>query len=184
MPDETAEPVVLGIDASLTSTGLCLQGMPDGIHFRVTPDRKLKGNKRLVGITKDLGDMLTTCRYYGLEPSLVVLEDLPTHAKSAGLTGRAQGVVRSVLADHELAFAAVPPATLKKVATGSGRADKGDMEAQVPPWVRELVRNDFKSAQVNDLVDAFWLAEVAKQYLGLGNHLAEPGALPELKLEE
>lgn len=183
MPGES-EPVVIGIDPSLTSTGICAQGLPGDLHFRVTPAKGIKGAKRLSSIAGALEQMLTVCNYYGLQPSLVAIEDLPKHAHSAGLTGQAQGVIRAVLADYEAPFTALAPATLKKVATGSGRADKEAMEVNTPPWLRERLRSEFKAASVNDLVDAWWLSECAKQYLGMGNHLAEPSALPELRLEQ
>lgn len=58
------------------------------------------------------------------------IEDLPRNAMSAGQTGQAQGVLRLAVrglphSDNDLH--SVAPSTLKKFATGNGRADKAAM---------------------------------------------------------
>ena len=107
---------VLGLDLSLTATGVCL---PDGTTFTIKT-KTADGDKRLI-IIED------TITRIAPGTSLAVIEDLPTHAKSAGITGMVHGVVRAALVRSNVPAAFVVPATLKAYAAGSGSADKAAM---------------------------------------------------------
>ncbi|MDS2171588.1 crossover junction endodeoxyribonuclease RuvC [Nesterenkonia sp. CL21] len=158
---------VMGLDLSLTSTGVAVVDWEDAMTMAWTLplDRKVKGDYRLVHLSKDLEGLLRQW-----EPALVVLEDLPTHAKSAGLTGRAQGVAREVLRRLDVPYMSTSPATLKKSATGSGRADKQGMREAAEMQsarARSILSN-------SDEVDAYWLAQMGLEYIGLENSLIYP----------
>lgn len=60
-----------------------------------------------------------------------------------------------------IAFKEVPPTTLKKFATGSGRADKQDMIDALPEDVRTrfLEAGYKKSTGLADLADAYWIGK-------------------------
>lgn len=168
----------LGVDPSVTATGVAVES--EGFSFRHTSplkSKKLKGDHRLVGIYDELTYTIGWAHLMGFPVALAVLEDLPTHAKSAGLTGRAQGAVRMALSEAGVPYTSIPPATLKMVATGKGNADKAGMRAALPESHSELLKDD-------NQVDAFWLAEIAKHYLGEpAPLLIKPEGLPPLKIE-
>ena len=58
----------------------------------------------------------------------------------------------------------VPPTTLKKFATGSGKADKNEMIAALPVDVREHfnAQGYKKTTGLTDVADAYWLSTYAK----------------------
>lgn len=142
---------VIGIDPSLTSTGLC------HVDGDTTTIKGSTGDERLADIYTDV---YTAC-YGGVD--LAVVEDLPTHAHGAGKTGMAQGVVRYALIYASTRYVIVPAATVKKFATGKGNATKPDMRMALYQRAGLDIRDD-------NQVDAWWLRQ-------LGLHLlarAEP----------
>lgn len=146
-PETPATPVaagprplqVLGLDLSITATGVCL---PDGTTQTIATQQKT-GDGRL----KAIEHAITEATF---EVDFAVIEDLPTHAKSAGITGMVHGVARLVLLRYGIPYAVVTPATLKAYATGKGNADKTAMA------IAALKRTGREFADDNQ-VDAFWL---------------------------
>ncbi len=140
---------VLGLDLSITSTGICY---PDGSTLTV-PTRTEQGDLRLLHIAE------AVCFAIGAGVDLAVLEDLPTHAHAAGITGMVHGVVRSELLQAGVPYALVTPATLKAYATGKGTADKTLMAMSA-----------FKRAGVefadDNRCDAWWLRTAGLDWLG------------------
>ena len=124
----TCTGVYLGIDPSLTGTGLAVVGVDDSnqelfysVHTVKTAG--LSETERLERIYNALGAYMPPVRG-------TCMEDLPRNAMSAGQTGQAQGVLRLAvrsLPHSNNDFHTVAPSTLKKFATGNGRADKGAM---------------------------------------------------------
>jgi Holliday junction resolvasome RuvABC endonuclease subunit len=110
---------VLGLDLSLTATGICLA---DGIALTIKTRQK-DGDRRLVVIADALASMIGD----GSSVDLAVIEDLPRHAMAAGITGMVHGVARAVLLRAGIPYALVVPATLKAFATGKGSGDKTPM---------------------------------------------------------
>lgn len=110
---------VLGLDLSLTATGVCLT---DGTTLTLKTRQK-DGDRRLVVIA----DALTSMIGDGSTVDLAVVEDLPKHAMAAGITGMVHGVARAVLLRAGIPYALVVPATLKAFATGKGAGDKTPM---------------------------------------------------------
>lgn len=146
---------VLGIDPSLTATGLAL---PDGSTktIKYTP-RSLTGDIRLKLIYEELLREIETHSV-----THAIIEDLPAHAKSAGLTGKAQGVVRLACLMAGVPFVTVVPSSVKKFATGKGTADKPDMRM-------ELYKRTGVDQKDDNQVDAFWMREMVLNYFGLGS---------------
>ncbi|MCX5522254.1 Holliday junction endonuclease [Streptomyces bobili] len=106
---------VLALDLSITATGFAL---PDGQTG--TFKGPWKGDWRLVAIKQAVAGHAD-----GID--LAVIEDLPTHAKAAGITGMVHGAVRTVLMEAGVPYVLITPATLKAFATGKGNADKTAM---------------------------------------------------------
>lgn len=148
-------PRVIGLDLSLTSSAIAL---PEGDTLTFKP--KTAGDDRLTEIRDRIDDALF--QHAGDKVDLAVVEDLPTHAKSAGITGMVHGVVRALLIDHSIPYALVAPATLKAFATGKGSGDK------TPMAIAALKRanREFENDKGGDQCDAWWLRIAGLQWLG------------------
>lgn len=158
-------PSVVGLDLSLTSTGACWRVSPSAAPTVESWQFKASlGDWRLVEITR-------TARGLCEDADLVVIEDLPTHAQSAGLTGMVQGAVRCMLAGLAVPYALVAPATLKKFATDKGNADKTAMALAAYKRAGLEGRN-------SDEVDAWWLWVAGMTWLG-----EPPYALPQSQVD-
>ncbi|MFF5404565.1 Holliday junction endonuclease [Streptomyces misionensis] len=140
-------PRILGLDLSITATGYAL---PDGQTG--TFKGPWKGDWRLVAIR-------TAIAGHADAIDLAVIEDLPTHAKAAGITGMVHGAVRTVLMEYGVPYALVTPATLKAYATGKGNADKTAMA------IAALKRADREFADDNQC-DAWWLRAAGLDWYG------------------
>jgi len=137
---------ILALDLSITAPGLCL---PDGSTRTVKTNPK-DGDRRLQTIVDQVGIALGEGPPGRDGVDLVVIEDLPTHAKSAGITGMVHGAVRLRLIDFNTPYVLITPATLKAYATGKGNADKTAMA------IAALKRADREFADDNQC-DAWWL---------------------------
>lgn len=140
---------IIGLDLSITATGVAS-------HLAITTIKGLTkhGDRRLIHITRNLTDL------HILEPiTLAVLEDIPTHAHAAGITGMVHGAVRAWLLTNQVPYVLVTPATLKAFATGRGNANKTDMA------VAALKRAGREFADDNQC-DAWWLRQAALHWYG------------------
>jgi Holliday junction resolvasome RuvABC endonuclease subunit len=138
---------VVGLDLSITATGIAYA---DGSTLTVRPTSA--GDRRLVEIHSETRAAVTAA-------DLVVIEDLPTHARAAGITGMVHGVVRRMLIARGQPYVLITPATLKKYATGKGNADKTAMAlALYKRFVLELADDN--------QVDAWWLRAAGRELLG------------------
>lgn len=142
-------PFVCGLDLAMTSTGAA---WADGTTETIAP--KVKGDARLTE---------TVRRIIGCIPvtgSMVVIEDLPANAKSAGITGMMQGAVRYALLDRGIPYVLVVPSTLKKYATGKGNAGKPEMAVAL------YKRFGLEFGSEDDRCDAWWLRAAGMDALG------------------
>lgn len=149
---EDATPLVVGLDLSMTGTGVCT---PDGETSTIRT-RPQDGDVRLTHIVDEIRDL--NCGFPAAA-YVAVIEDLPTHAKSAGITGMVHGAVRHYLQGRGVPYVLVTPATLKKYATGRGNADKTAMA------IAALKRGNREFADDNQ-VDAWWLYAAALDHYG------------------
>lgn len=144
-----SRPRVVGLDLSMTGTGIA-----DEIGRTVVKTATVDGDARIGQIVTEI---MLAVDQGGAD--LVVIEDLPTHAHAAGITGMVHGAVRMALRTRGLRYALVPPASLKKYATGKGNASKGDMRLAL-----------YKRTGVDDgddnRVDAEWLRMMGLDRLG------------------
>lgn len=144
-------PAVVGLDLSITSTGVALA---DGSLATIGPPAKL-GDRRLVVLCDHLEG--SPMRIYAAD--LAVIEGPVVRSSAAVIIGMVHGVVRSMLMGYGTPYAVVPPATLKKFATGKGNADKTAMALAA-----------YKRAGVefatDDECDAWWLRVAGLTALG------------------
>lgn len=139
---------VLGLDLSITATGVApWNGDPYTIGGPA-----VHGDRRLIRIAQVVHREAVTVDW-------AVIEDLPTHAYGSGITGMVHGVVRTVLLQTDIAYALVPPAVLKKYATGRGNATKADMRMALYQRTGLDIRDD-------NQVDAWWLRCMGLDHLG------------------
>ncbi|MEM1183587.1 MAG: crossover junction endodeoxyribonuclease RuvC [Planctomycetota bacterium] len=127
---------ILGIDPGLRITGYgCVAGepvRPELIEAGVI--RLVRGETppvadRLLELERDLCDLLDRVR-----PEAVVVEAVFSHAKfpaSALTMAHARGVVLLCAKRAGLDLVEIPPASVKRALTGSGRASKEQMQASI-----------------------------------------------------
>lgn len=141
---------IMGIDLSITATGVC---MPSGATVTVSGRAGL-GDRRLPLVRDHIRESLR------LQPAdLVVIEDLPTHAKAAGITGMVHGAVRTLLMDLCVPYVLVTPATLKAYATGKGNCDKAAM-------ILAAYKRGGREFSDDNQCDAFWLRAAGTDHYG------------------
>lgn len=144
----------LGIDQSLTSTGLAVvprDGHQPAVLMNI-PTGSLRGAHRLAHIRDTLRDVIEATR--------------PVHAALEGYSfgsvnrsfdlGEVGGIVRLMLHDYRIPFLAVPPTSLKKFVVNKSEATKEDMMAGVEVRWQQVIDQD-------DACDAYCLAKVARQ---------------------
>lgn len=144
---------VLGLDLSLTSTGVCL---PDGTTLRIKTRQK-DGDRRLLVIRDVIRDAVRA-----QPPRLAVIEDLPIHAMGAGITAHVHGIVKAELLDAGVPYGLVVPATLKSYACDHGRADKARLAAAA--FLAAGV--EFADDPGGDRCDAWWLRAAGLDWWG------------------
>lgn len=155
---------IIGVDPSLAATGLSM----DRQNSLTVKSKHAEGDARLTYLYA-----LTKASGFGAD--LAVIEDLPKNAMGAGLTGMSQGAVRMALQDLNIPYVFITPSTLKKAATGSGKATKPDMAKALQVFV------DNGDVEINlkddNQVDAFWLREVGITLMGYSSLLTDPSAV-------
>ncbi|MFJ9234110.1 hypothetical protein ACIRJ3_03885 [Streptomyces anulatus] len=144
---------IIGLDLSLTSTGVCL---PCGNTFRIKTRAK-DGDRRLLKIRTAIRAALGEH-----QPDVAVVEDLPRHAMAAEITAHVHGVVKCELLDAGVPYGLVVPATLKSYAADHGTADKARMAAAA--YLAAGV--EFADDKGGDQCDAWWLRAAGHDALG------------------
>ena len=144
-----AERAVVGLDLSITATGVALA---DGTVETLSTKPK-DGDRRLITIANELFEGV------GNGTDLVVIEGPVVRSSAAGVIGMVHGAVRSMLLGYGTPYAIVPPATLKKYATGKGNADKTAMALA-------LYKRTGLEFDDDNQVDAWWLRAAGLHHLG------------------
>jgi Holliday junction resolvasome RuvABC endonuclease subunit len=153
---------VLGIDASLTSTGYAWFGLDDTWTVGTIQPGKLVGTPRLWDIENRLKAQVDERR-----PALAVLEGYSYGAARFSSAvfdlGELGGVIRLMLAKAGVPTAIIAPDTLKLYATGDGAASKTAMQVAA---LKRAGQEFDRRKQGEDECDAWWLACAGLEYLG------------------
>lgn len=151
---------MVGLDLSIAATGAAYRSAGRDVAETWKLPAKL-GDKRLHAIRLRVYDLTAKSVWLAAPDvsSLFVIEDLPTHAHGAGITGMVHGAVRAELIECLAPYALITPATLKKFATGKGNADKTAMA------MAAYKRAGIEFADDNQC-DAWWLRVAGLFHLG------------------
>jgi crossover junction endodeoxyribonuclease RuvC len=136
----------LGLDLSLTATGYASAHATGVFKVRTT------GMRRLAEIREAMLDL-------ALDVDVVALEgySFGSHAAHAHELGELGGVVRLTLWQRRIPYVDIPPASLKRFATGKGNASKDEVLAAA------IRRFGFEGSNNNE-ADAWLLRSMAFAY--------------------
>ena len=142
----------IGLDLSLTGTGIAVINQNDKIAHVETLKNKLRGEERLAYLEDAIRGTLNI-----YPPSLICVEGYAMGIRTGQSfsIGELGGVIKLMLWEEEKDFHIVSPTSLKKYVLGKGVGDK-DM----------IIMNVFKrwgfEAKTSDEADAYVLARIAK----------------------
>ena len=170
---------IIGIDYSLTSPAVCVTNgsfdFEDCKFYYTTTKKKYEGQmaKNIIGYPtkpynddierfKNLSDMVLETIGYVVNPEIYI------EGYSFGSRGRALfqiaengGILKYRLSKYK--YTIIPPANVKKFATGKGNADKEKMYDQfyVDTGVNlmEMFEQNTLASPVSDIVDAYYIAK-------------------------
>lgn len=155
------QPLVLGLDPSLESTGMA---WPDGTLVRHGRSGLTVADKRSVAQRgNELRTLVLELGNYALSrgvPALVVAEELPNY-KLDSYRAYVWWALVNLLSQKGATVVEVQPSEIKKYATGKGNASK---EAMVDAVARRMPQ--FETGGVTDLADAAWACAMGREVLG------------------
>ena len=148
--------VIVGLDPSLSSTGICYGTSADNwqtiaITSKARGEDVLSRVKRCEYVVEQLETLLSV-----VKPRLIVIEDYAFGSKFGKPAYRAElgGLIRWHGIEYTPHILEVSPTTLKKFATGKGAGDKSLIQAHVQKRWGQMFSSD-------DECDAFVLYQMA-----------------------
>lgn len=144
--------VVVGLDLSLTCTGVAGAGWTDRIRT------KLSGDERLAYLETEIVSFIRSADLVVMEGPSYGHSGPRFHEDNAGL----RVLVRRYCHRHRLPYAVVPPSNLKQYTAGRGNATKGEVRSAVAD--RYGVHTE--GAGRYDMADAYGALAAASDWLG------------------
>ena len=149
--------IVVGLDLSLTSTGIAWLDLDDRNHGCATIHTEPDHADPMHGARLEI---IKNSVWYAIrDADHVVVEDLPNGAKGVAYTARVHAIVGWMLARDRIPYTLVPPATLKMFALGKGVGTKTEMTLAASRRLGYEGHSDDES-------DALWLAHLGAHLLG------------------
>lgn len=155
MNKEADSRLYIGIDLSLRATGISI--LYEGrIDTSKTIKINGKGAKRINTIKRIIEDLLEI--YSACRTDLCAIEGYAFVKKARGQYEKAElhGTIIDMLYEKGIIPAIVPPTTLKKFATGSGKASKADM---IEYASSKYAENKIDDNQADSIALAFYIYE-------------------------
>lgn len=147
-----ASPLVIGLDLSLTCTGVAGDGWADIVRT------KTRGDARLDYLVTTVGSFIRSADLVVMEGPSYGHAGLGGHEELAGL----RCTVRLWCYRHRIPYAVVPPSSLKLFGTGSGRATKGEIRSAVA----DRYGYHTEGAGRYDMADAYVAMAMGRAWLG------------------
>ena len=157
--------IKMGVDQSYTSCAFVICNADNVmIHSGIIKTKKdVDVFERAIFISDSLNDLISSYNVtnFNIEGLAFAMRGDATR----DLAGLLFTIMTNVMVKHPtVERLIVPPTTLKKFATGSGKADKNEMIAALPVDVREHfnAQGYKKTTGLTDVADAYWLSTYAK----------------------
>lgn len=148
-------PLYVGIDQSLTETGLCFNTVV-GYTLQSIKPGKMRGLERLDFIRNELMMRINPKTKY----DLIAIEGYAMGIKLGGRTfdlGELGGILKLAIYDRNIPLIVVPPTLVKKFVTGIGNCQKDVI-------LKEVYRKWGLDTNNNNYADAFALAKIAEAF--------------------
>jgi crossover junction endodeoxyribonuclease RuvC len=153
--------LVLGIDPGTATTGYGLVRFTEStlevIEFGlIETDKRSAPQDRLASIYEEMVKLIKR-----VEPDIFAMESVffATNAKTAIRVGQAQGVMLLSAASLQIPVVEYAPGMIKKRISGSGRADKKDIQKSVRKFLGSKVRSQaHKKTHFDNAADALAVA--------------------------
>lgn len=155
---------VLGIDPGLTRTGYGVVEATGGTARAIAAgvirtDPKVEEAMRLLEIRHDIEDVLDE---YPISAAAIEQVFVNRNRGTAMAVARASGVIMATIADRGLGVVEYSPSKMKMTVTGSGSADKAQIQAVL------TMRLGVAAGGQTDALDALGIALCHVQHLGSG----------------
>lgn len=151
--------MLLGIDPSLTSTGIATEH-GETWRLRTAPNssRDYDTEKRLLYIEEGIEKALFTFGTGLMDRAIIEGLSFGSRGTSKDILSYIQWMIKCKCAKYKFGYLIVPPKTLKKFATGNASAEKWQMKSALETKLGKKVDMN------NDEVDAFWLMLYGKEH--------------------
>jgi len=148
---------LIGLDLSLTSTGVSVNGKTSVIST------KARGAERLHIVSSAILDL---CSSEKIVCAIIEGYSFASRNSQAHSIGEMGGAVRMKLWENGIPYVEVPPTCRAKFATGKGNAGK----AEVISSISAITGIVWKGASADDMCDAWVLEEMVLTKLEKGKH--------------